>query len=568
MQKEKFLWSHFYKEEDFNLNIPNTSFYNYMMDCTKEYGELDVLNYFGKKITFKVFWEYIDLCAKSLKSLGVRKGDVVTICMPNTPEAVISFFAVNKIGAISNMIHPLSAEEEIKEYLNSTKSTLLIAFNGCYGKVRNIIKETDVYKVVIASVSDYMPVFLNSLYTITKGRKEEKPKNNSLYIFWKEFLSLGKFYEGEINEDIKSGDIACILHSGGTTGIPKSIVLENKSFIGLNLQAKVLFKNAKPRDVMLSVLPIFHCFGLIISMYIPICFGLTLVLVPQFDAKRFDKLLTKYKPNFLAGVPTLFEALTKNEHMANVDLSCVKYVISGGDTLSNKKHIEVNEFLKAHNSKAEISQGYGMTETAGAISFGALPGTNKVGGVGAPFPGNIVKICDPETNKELKPNETGEICISGFCVMRGYLDNEKATDEVLKLHSDGRKYIHTGDLGYLDEDGVLFYVQRMKRIIVSSGYNVYPQYIENTLKELDYVKDACVVGVPHPYKGEVVKAFILLEDKVDLTYTIQKNIMDYAKKNLAHYMLPKEYIFKDSFPKTKMLKVDYKKLQEELINRK
>lgn len=566
-KKEKFLWDHFYKEEDYNLNIPDTSLYEFMMDNTKDFGDLDALNYFGKKITFKVFWEYIDLCAKSLKSLGVRKGDVVTICMPNTPEAVISFFAVNKIGAIANMIHPLSAEEEIKEYLNATKSTLLIAFNGCYSKIRNIIKETNVYKVIIASVSDYMPVFLNRLYTVTKGRKEEKPKHNSLYMFWKEFIGLGKFYEGEIKEDIKANDAALILHSGGTTGTPKSIVLENRSFIGLTQQSRVTFYKAKPKDTVLSVLPLFHCFGLIVCMYVPLCFGLSLILVPQFDAKRFDKLLTKYKPNLITGVPTLYEAMLKNEHMAHVDLSYAKYIISGGDTLSKKKNIEVNEFLKAHNSPVEIAQGYGMTETTGPVCFGSMPGSNKIGGVGMPFPGNVVKICKPESTEELKPNETGEICISSFVVMREYLNNKEATEEVLKLHSDGRKYIHTGDLGYLDEDGVLFYVQRMKRIIVSSGYNVYPQYVENTLKELDYVKDACVVGVPHSYKGEVVKAFILLEDGVELTYTIQKNIMEHAKKNLAHYMLPKEYIFKDSFPKTKMQKVDYQKLRDELIQK-
>ena len=565
---EKFLWEHFYKnEKDLNVTIPECSIYEYMMNETKDFQNLCAINYFGRKINYKLFWEYIDRCAKSFKSLGVREGDVVTICMPNTPEAAISFFACSKIGAIANMIHPLSAEEEIKHYINSTKSVLLVAFNGCYSKIRNIIKETKVYKVVIVSASESMPIILNGLYNVTKGRKEEKPKNNSLYMFWKEFLNYGNFYEGNLDVKRKSEDVAVILHSGGTTGTPKSIVLPNRCLIGITEQAKIGFETLTPGDTILTVLPLFHCFGLVVCLYSPLCIGVGAILVPTFDAKRFDKLLTKYKPTVLAGVPTLYEALLKNKYMANVDLSQVKYVISGGDSLPVQRNQVVNEFLADHGCKVGITQGYGMTETCGPATFGMFK-SGKLGSVGIPLSGNVVRILDPKTNKELKPGEVGEICLSSIAEMIGYLDNEEATKETFILYEDGRRYIHTGDLGYMDEDGVIFYVQRIKRIIISSGYNIYPQHVENVLRDNEYIKDACVVGVPHPYKQEVAKAFIILEDGVEESYTVKKNIMDYAKKHLAHYMIPREYIFKDEFPKTKMAKTDYKKLQEELINNK
>ncbi len=565
-KKEKFLWEHFYKEKDFDIKLKDESLYDYMVDETKSLSDYSAINYFGKKITYDVFLEYIDRCAKSLKSLGVKENDVVTICLPNTPESAISFFAINKIGAIVNMIHPLSGEEEIKSYLNNTNSTILIVFNQLYSKIKKIIKDTKVYKVIISSPSDSMPIFLNGLYKVTKERKEDKPKNDNLYIFWKEFLHLGDYYEGTIHVDRKLNDDAVIIHSGGTTGIPKSIVLPNRCFTGMNEQAKVSFYKLVPGDSVLSILPLFHCFGLIVCMYVPICLGVTCILIPQFDAKRFDKILRKYKPVVLTGVPTLYEAMIKCEYMDDISLSQVKYVISGGDSVNPSKNKEINDFLKSHGSKEILQQGYGMSETTGPVCFGAL-GSNKLGSVGCPMVGNVVRILDPKTGEEVKTGETGELCISSMVVMDRYLNNKEETKKALQPYKDGRLYIHTGDLAYIDKDGVVFYVQRMKRIIISSGYNVYPTHIENILRSHPKIKDACVVGVPHSYKGEIVKAFIILEDDVKETYTVKKEIMDYMNKKVAHYMIPREYIYKKEFPKTKYLKTDYKKLQDELINK-
>ena len=564
--QEKFLWEHYYQENELSIKVPDLSIYDYLKEQSANYINNYALNYFGRKITYKVLFETVDKCARSLKALGVLKKDVVTICLPNTPEAVFLLLAINKIGAIAEMIHPLSAEEEIKDYLKSTNSKILVALNQCYSKIKNIIHETKVEKIIISSPSDSMPLFLNSLYNVTQGRKEEKPIRNNFYLFWKDFLNLGNYYTGSITCKVRGSDTALILHSGGTTGMPKSIMLANKSVNGVNEQAKIFFPDVSVGDSLLLVIPIFHCLGLVVGLFIPLCRGAITILVPTFDAKRFDKLLNKYRPNFLLGVPTLYEALINNKYLQNANLSYLKCLVCGGDSLSSQKNAQINEFLEKHNTKAKIVQGYGMTETCGPVTFGTK-GSDKLGSVGIPLPGNIVRIIDPKTKKECSVGEVGEIWLSSVVVMQGYLNNEKETQKTLQKYQDKRLYIATGDLGYIDKDGVIFYVQRMKRIIISSGYNIYPEYIEKVLKDHPLIKDACVVGVPHPYKKEIAKAFIILKDDVLENYTTKKEIMDYAKANLAHYMLPKEYIYKKEFPKTKMAKTDYRALQEELLKK-
>ena len=484
--------------------------------------------------------------------------------MPNTPEVAYIFFAINKIGAIANMVHPLSAEEEIKDYLNKTRSVVLFCFSGLYSKIKRIIRDTRIYKTIFVSASESMPIVLTSLYNVTRGRKEEKPANNSFYMFWKDFIRLGYKYDNNVLVHRNMEDDAVILHGGGTTGTPKSIVLSNRCFVGMNEQAKVNFHKLVPGDSVLSILPMFHCFGLIVCMYVPICLGVTCIMLPEFNAKKFDKVLKKNKPVVLTGVPTLYEAMLNNKNMDDLDLSQVKYVISGGDSVNKERNEEINNFLRRHHSPEILQQGYGMTETTGPVCFGSM-GSNKLGSVGCPMIGNIVRIIDPDTKKEIKPGEKGEICVNSIVMMSRYLNDEKTTKETLKLHDDGRYYIHTGDMGYIDKDGVVFYVQRIKRIIVSSGYNIYPEYVENVLRSSEYVKDACLVGIPHSYKKEIAKVFIILKDGVEESYTVKKKIMEYAEKNLAHYMLPREYIYLKEFPRTKYFKVDYNKLKESIM---
>lgn len=559
--KKKDRWDNCYSKDELDIKIDNLSIYENMKVNAQNYLDIDAFNYFGKTTSYRVFLEDIDKCAKAFLAHGIKKGDIVTICMPNTPEAITCFYALNKIGAISNMIHPLSGEKEIKNYLISTKSVMLVMIDLCYEKIKNIIDETNVYKTIVISAKDSMPFLTGVGYYLLQGFKTEKPKSNSKFITYKEFIEKSIGYGNEYNIEINVNEPAVILHSGGTTGIPKGILLSNANFNSLANQAKKVFKKIEVGDKCLTVLPIFHGFGLGVSLHCPLCLGVTCILVPQFNSKKFDKLLVKNKPNVLLGVPTLYEALI-NINNKKLDLSGLKYVISGGDILSSNLEKRINKFLQAHGSSEKINQGYGMTESLAAVclSYGKYA---KEGSIGIPFPGNSIKIVKPNTQEEVKDNTDGEICISGPTVMLGYLDNEKETNEVLQIHDDGKLWLHTGDMGYIDDNGFIFYKQRIKRMIVSSGYNVYPSYIETVIEDHKDVLQCSVIGIPHKYKVEVPKAYIVLKEGIEPSVSVKNDIKKYCEKNLAKYSIPYEFEFRKSLPKTLLGKIDVNKLKND-----
>ena len=559
-EKYKYPWEKYYKKEQRNITIPDMSLYEYLDKSTFGRNNQIAINYFGVKMTFRELLDKIDLCAKALTSSGVRENDVVTICMPNTPEAVLMFYAVNKIGAIANLIHPLSSKEEIRESLIATNSVFLQLVNINFDKVKDIIKETNVYKTVVISPKESMPSLLSFGYFLTRDIKIEFTSDEN-YLSWTDFLERGKTYKKDATVHRCGEDDAIYLHSGGTTGTPKNIVLKNNNINSIIEQARIIFPDLGVGDTFLSILPMFHCFGLVVCIIAPLCLGSTAILVPQFDAKRFDKLIKKYKPTVLVGVPTLFEALITNPYMINVDLSYVKQVVSGGDSLSIKKNEEVNNFLLKHNCKARIKQGYGMTETSGPAAIGSF-GSDKLGSIGIPLPGNRIKIVNPETKEELQPTEVGEICIASPAIMSRYLNNEEETNNMINTDRDGVKWVCTGDLGYMDEDGVVFYVQRLKRMLIVSGYNVYPTHLEATIDKHEAVKQCGIIGVPHPYKVQVPIAYITLNDKYENNTETINSIQKYCEDNLAKYMLPKKFIVIKEFPKTMIGKIDYKELEK------
>lgn len=555
-------WDRYYEKDKRTITVPDLSIYEYLERSSFNRDYNIAINYFNEEITYKDLLSKIDLCAKALSSQGVRENDVVTICMPNTPEAVIAFYATNKIGAIANMVHPLSGEEEIRDSLIKTDSVFLFTINLTYEKVNNIIDQTKVYKTIIISAKDSMPPLLGLGYLLTQELKMNIPKSNERYMLWNDFIEKGYSYDKDCIKHRSLKSDALYLHSGGTTGIPKHIVLTNGNVNTILEQAKIIFPQINEKDTFLSILPMFHCFGLVVCICAPLSFGAKAVLVPQFDAKRFDKLLRKYNPTVIAGVPTLFEALLTNPHMINVDMSNVKYVVSGGDSLSVEKNNIINEFLKKHNCNAHVVQGYGMTECCGPASFGSL-GSDKLGSVGIPLPGNKFKIINIESKEEVEPGEIGEICITGPCVMSRYLNNKEATNTILIEHEDKEKWIHTGDLGYMDKDGVIFFVQRLKRMLIVSGYNVYPSHIEEVLLKHKYVENCGVIGIPHPYKVQVPKAYIVLKKGVPKGSETTKELKEYCEKNLSKYMIPKEFEFRDTLPKTIIGKVNYRELEKE-----
>ena len=520
------------------------------------------LNYFGKKITYSKLFKRIEDCAKSFKKLGIKRGDKVTICMPNIPEAIFCFYALNKIGAISSIIHPLSAEKEIEYYLNISESKMIVTIDLALKRINNVIDKTNVKNVVVVSVKQSMPISLKLGYSVTKRKKIKSQNNSDAIICWNDFITMGTNYSKPTEVFTTGNESAVILYSGGTSGTPKGVVLTNLNFNAVALQSVAACNCLKEKDKVLSIMPIFHGFGLGICVNTVLNFGGCAVIQPTFSSKTFDKLLNKYKPNVIAGVPTLYEALLRNENIKNMDLSYLKCIISGGDTLPVSLKNKVDNFLKEHGANVQIREGYGLTE---CVTGSCLTPINyyKQGSIGIPYPDTYYKIVKPGTEEELDYNIDGEIVLSGPSVMRCYLNDEKETNNVLRKHKDGLLWLHTGDLGCMDEDGFIYFRQRIKRMIVSSGYNIYPQHIENVLNQLPLVEMSCVVPKPHQYKGQVVKAYIILKDNIAPTEDCQQKIMRSCEKELPRYSMPYEIEFVKEFPKTLVGKIAYTKLMED-----
>ncbi|MBQ7789828.1 MAG: AMP-binding protein [Bacilli bacterium] len=561
--KKESPWVKFYPEGvKQNLKYSESSMVGYLLEAVARYPESIAYDFYGFTCTYRDLYEKIRECAKSLKTLGIEKGDRVTICMPNTPSAVIMFYAINMVGGIASMVHPLSAENEIEEYLNNSESKILFVLDLCYSKVRNIIDTTKVKKVIITSVSDDLKNIKKLVYKYNSRGKVPTLELNDDVMTWREFLNYGYDYQGEVICLQKAEDVAVILYSGGTSGVPKGILLSNRNFNALALQAHKMVEATGQGKSLLAILPIFHGFGLGVCIHTPLCCGMKVILVPDFSPKKFISLIKKNKPNAVCAVPSLLEMFVKETSIGKKDLECLEAVISGGDFMSENLKERIDASLKEHGSKTEVRVGYGLTEATAAT---CLTPTNryKNGSIGIPFPDTLYKIVAVGTHEELKPNEDGEICICGPTVMQGYMNNESETLQTLRVHEDGKTWLHTGDIGYMDEDGYIYYRQRLKRMIVSNGYNLYPSHMENVINSHPDVLTSTVIGIPHPQKIQVAKAFIVLNDGVEPSKETMKKIKQHCEINLAKYSLPAEYEFRDSFPKTLVGKVAYTKLEKE-----
>jgi long-chain acyl-CoA synthetase len=464
---------------------------------------------------------------------------------------------------VADMVHPLSSPSEIKAYLNASKSQIIFLIDVDYDKVKDILVETSVYKTIIVSAADSMPLLTSIGYQITRGYKIKKPSFiNSDFLTWSDFMVKGLTYNKKYTHNMKSKDLAIILHSGGTTGSPKGIMISNFNFNAEAQQDGVNVYNVRPKDKIMTILPIFHGFGLCVCLHCPLCLKIETILVPEFDGNRFHKMMKNDRPNIIAGVPTLWEAMMDNKKFDDVDLSFLKYVISGGDYLTIPMEERMNNFLRTHGASISISKGYGMTESVAATAY-TFDGTNEPGSIGIPMIGNKFIICNPDTGEILPHGVEGEICVNGPTVMMGYLHNEEETKKVLKKHDDGKIWLHTGDIGYISPDGIIYFTQRLKRMIVSSGFNIYPSVIEEVIEKHPKVKKCCVIGVPHQYKMHVAKAFIVLTDDEKSPARLRKELKELCKENLAIYSIPKEFEFRDSLPQTLYKKIDFKQLEKE-----
>lgn len=552
-------WENYYGKIPKHLEYPKFSIYELLEKTVSKYPKYIAYEYFDKQVTYKKLYNKIESAAKALKNIGVIENDHITICMPNTPEAIIMFYAVNMVGAIANMIHPLSSEKEIEFYINKSNSRFILSLDLTYNKVLMASRNTKIEKIIIAHLNDDMKTIMSVLYYMTSGYKNKIKIDKKNTVTWDKFIADGINYEGIYKTSRNSDDDAVILYSGGTSGTPKGIVLTNLNFNALALQSHLMCDPAKAGDSVLVIMPIFHGFGLGVCIHAPLYVGMKCVLIPQFKAQDFAKLIKKYKPAFLVGVPTMYEALINSKFTKKKYLTSVSTVLSGGDVLNPILRKKINQYLVKHGSDAQVRVGYGLTESTAASCL--TPKLYyKEGSIGLPFPDTLYKIVKIGTTKETKVNQDGEICINGPTVMKRYLDEEVETTNTLKKHSDGKIWLHTGDVGYIDEEGIVFFKSRIKRIIISSGYNIYPHYIEKVLNMHPAVETSIVIGVDHPYKIQVPKAYIVLKPEFTLNEKLKKEIKLYCERFIAKYSLPYEYEYRESLPKTLIGKIAFNKL--------
>ena len=556
-------WLAFMGDTPASLEYPKGSMYDCLSETSATYPEYIAFDFMGKSTTYAQLLSKVDACAKALKAIGVKENDRVTVAMPNSPQAVVMFYAINKIGAVSNMVHPLSAEKEIEFYLNEAHSEIILTLDQFYSKIEAIRKNVKLSKAIIASIKDELPFVTSIGYALTQGRKIKQPTPDECVILWNDFIKCGEAVTADTKVNRKDSDDAVILYSGGTTGKTKGIVLTNGNFNALGKQIVATNRMFEPGDKMLAAMPVFHGFGLGVCIHSMMVNGGRCILVPRFTPQSYAKLITKFRCQFIAGVPTLYEALLRLSSMEKADLSCLKGVFSGGDSLSIELKKKLDAFLASHNCRIQVREGYGTTETVTACCL--TPTTlAKEGSIGIPFPDTFIKIVRPDTDEELPYGEEGEILLAGPTVMKCYLDHPEETAKTLRTHVDGKTWVYTGDLGTMDEDGFVFFKGRAKRMIITSGYNVYPNQIENILDACPLVHMSCVIGVKDDIRVQKVKAFIMLKPDVPATDDTKRQILDYCSKHIAKYAMPREIEFRAELPKTLVGKVAYRQLEEEV----
>ena len=549
-----------------HLDYFQGSMYDMLKSVADKYPNNIAMDFMGRSTTYRQLLEHVERCAKALKTIGIRENDCVTIAMPNCPQAIAMFYAINMVGGIANMVHPLSSEKEIEFYLNESNSVTVITLDQFYHKIEAIRNNTNIVNVIIASIRDELSQPLKTGYMLTEGRKIRKIPDDAPVIRWQKFLNLSKSCFWRYKVERKPEDPAVILYSGGTTGTTKGIVLTNLNFNALSQQVIATNPMFRPGDRMLAAMPIFHGFGLGVCIHTMLTQGGRCVLVPRFTAKSYSKLITKYKCNFIAGVPTLYEALLRLPNMEKADLSSLKGVFSGGDSLTIELKKKFDKFLYDHKAVIQIREGYGTTECVTASCL-TPPTMHREGSIGLPFPDTYYKIVTPGTDEELPYGEEGEILLAGPTVMREYLHHPEETAQTLRRHADGLTWVYTGDLGVMDADGFVYFCGRRKRMIITSGYNVYPAQLENILEAHEAVQRCCIIGVPDSYKMQKVKAFVMLKPGFPATEETKQSILAHCRKNIAKYAMPYDVEFRENLPTTLVGKVAYRVLEDEELKK-
>ena len=544
-----------------NLDYSENTMSEAVLETAAKEKDFPALTFMGKDTSYTRLAAELDRVARAFYALGVRPGTRVLVCLPNVPQAVFCLYGLNRIGAVPTMVHPLSAVSELAFYMKEADCHIAVTLDQFYGKFLEVKKQRPIDKLLVCRVSDELAFPLNIAQRLMTERKFPKVTGENDLV-WKDFIKLAD----TVTEDyVAKKDFrteAVVLFSGGTTGTTKGIMLSDLNFNALAHQTANMAHAEVHHAKMLAAMPVFHGFGLGVCIHTLMYIGGTSILVPRFNVKSYANLIRKTKPNYIAGVPTLFEAITRNRYLDGADLSCLRGVFSGGDSLTIELKKKFDQFLADHNASVRVREGYGTTECVTACCLTPY-NKEKEGSIGIPFPDTYFQICKPGTCEELPYGEEGEICLTGPSMMLGYIGHEEENMETMRAHADGHVWLHTGDLGIMDDEGFIYFRQRMKRMIVTSGYNVYPSQLENIIEGHPAVQRSCVIGVKDPLKMQRVKAFIVLKDGFEPDEAMREDLMKHCKAHIAKYALPSEIEFRDSLPTTLVGKVAYTVLEKE-----
>ncbi len=548
-------WFNSYPEEvPHSLEYPEVNAFYLLKRGVEVANGNPALVFFGKKTSYKELYRSTLSLAASLQELGVEKGSRVAILLPNCPAYPMAYYALLKIGAIVVQLNPMYTSYELNQLLEDSGAKVAVTLDLLGIKFQEALDKGLVDRLIVAKMKDFLPFPLNLLFPI-KVRKEPRLDVSKYGNRIVDFISLTKGSKTPKPVEVDPcEDVAVFQYTGGTTGLSKAAMLTHYNLVSNALQTRAWSYKAKEGDqVVMCVLPFFHVYGMTAGMNVGFYLGSTLVLVPRFEVEEVVKLIGKYKVTMFPGVPTIYVAINQYAAERRVDLSSVEVCISGGAPLP----VEVaQEFERITGGK--VVEGYGLSEASPVTHANPIWGNRKFGSIGIPFPDTDAKIVDPETGEALPQGEVGELAVKGPQVMKGYWNRPKETAQALR---DG--WLHTGDMAKMDEEGYFYIVDRKKDMIISGGFNIYPREVEEVLYEHPKILEAAVIGVPHQYKGEVVKAYVVLKKGEVLT---KEEVIAFCEERLARYKVPKEVSFVDDLPKSMIGKVLRRELREKELS--
>ena len=559
-------WLKYYDQKFIDQTLPALSAFEYVCQRSKNHLNDTALEYYGRKFTYADLIVNVKKTAAALRGAGVKKGDIITVVSIMTPEIIALFYAADMMGATLNLVDPRYSVEGIREYIEEVDSHLLICLNVVYERCRQAAKRTNVEKVIVLSPADSLPPVMAVGYKLTTPDKNKYASN---VIRWKQFIKGG---EGQSTAaEPYDPDHACVVvHTGGTTGSPKGVMLTDDCFNGIALQFQAYPKLFHRGQKLMNVMPPFIAYGFACGIHLPLVLGFTVIIIPNLDPAKLGSLVLKHKPEHMFGVPTHYQQLAADPKLRDKDLSFIINYAAGGDSLSRGAEQTVNDFLAAHGARYPIAKGYGMTEVSSAATVAAGL-DNKPGSVGIPMVNTVVAAFEPGTDQELPIGQRGELCISGPCLMKGYYNKPEETAILLRRHPDGRVWAHTGDMGYLDEDGFVYLDSRIKRMIIRhDGFKVFPSMIENVVSRHPAVHQCSVVGCADKDHTQGRLPFVYIVLKADTTAKKKQVIRELERmcaEELPEYVQPVAYKFISSMPMTPVGKVDYRQLEADISPR-